>query len=230
MKRSTLVRLVSASIALLPLGIIGAPAPAAACGTGVFSVVNHAGKADPAPQQISSAERSLSQGAVAAAATQVFKVFPRLKTTQPGAGPLSDRALRILSLAAARADGALNVGSATTWPMAGVTPEQKEANLLFAIDTLRKLNEKRANNPSLQTDLAEALGKVPRFKSEAYAILTDLAKKDLVASAEGYATLAKLHEAMGEGAPRDAAVKRCEGMTKTPAACQVPATTATTSS
>jgi predicted Zn-dependent protease len=114
--------------------------------------------------------------------------------------------------------------------MAGATPEQKEGNLLFAIDTLRKLNEKRANSPSFQTDLAEALSKVPRYKAEAYTILTQLAKKDLVASAEGYATLARLHEAMGEGAPRDAAVKRCEGMTKTPKACQMPAGPSTTRS
>ncbi|MFS8071931.1 MAG: hypothetical protein ACMG6S_36645, partial [Byssovorax sp.] len=63
-----------------------------------------------------------------------------------------------------------------------------------------------------------------------YTILTQLAKKDLVASAEGYATLARLHEAMGEGAPRDAAVKRCEGMTKTPKACQIPAAQTTTRS
>ena len=224
MKHSTLVRLVSASIALLPLGIVGAPAPAAACGTEVFTVIDHSAEG------ISTAERALSKGAVASAATQVFRVFPKLTTTKPGAGPLSDRALRILSLAATRADGAITVGQGTTWPMAGVTPEQKEANLLFAIGTLRKLNAKRANNPSLQTDLAEALGKVPRFKAEAYTILTDLAKKDLVASAEGYATLAKLHEAMGQGAPRDAAVKRCEGMTKTPKACQVPAGATTTSS
>ena len=224
MKRSTLVRLVSASIVLLPLGIVGAEAPAAACGTEVFTIIDHSAEG------ISTAERALSKGAVASAATQVFRVFPKLKTTKPGAGPLSDRALRILSLAATRADGAINVGSGVNWPMVGVTPDQKEANLLFAIDTLRKLNEKRVNNPSLQTDLAEALGKVPRYKAEAYTILTELAKKDLVASAEGYATLAKLHEALGEGAPRDAAVKRCEGMTKTPKACQVPASTATTSS
>jgi hypothetical protein len=224
MKRSTLVRLVSASIVALPLGIVGAPAPAAACGTEVFSIIDHSAEG------ISSAERALSKGSVASAATQVFQVFPKLKTTKPGAGPLSDRALRILSLATVRADGATSVGRGVNWPMVGVTSDQKEANLLFAIDTLRKLNEKRANSPSLQTDLAEALGKVPRFKSEAYTILTELAKKDLVASAEGYATLAKLHEAMGEGAPRDAAVKRCEGMTKTPKACQVPASPATTSS
>jgi hypothetical protein len=224
MKRSTLVRLFSASILALPLGLLGAPAPAAACGTEVFSII------DNSAQGISSAESALGKGSVASAATQVFRVFPRLKTTKPGAGPLSDRALRILALATVRTDGALTVGSGINWPMAGGTPEQKDANLLFAIDTLRKLNEKRANSPSLQTDLAEALGKVPRFKSEAYAILTELAKKDLVASAEGYATLAKLHEAMGEGAPRDAAVKRCEGMTKTPKACQVPASPATTSS
>lgn len=224
MKLRSIVRVVSASILLLPLGLAGAPAPAEACGTEVFSVVDHSAEG------ISSAERALSQGRHAAAATGVFQVFPKLKTTKPGAGPLSDRALRILALATAREGGAINVGKGVTWPMAGVTPEQKEANLLFAIDTLRKLNEKRANSPSFQTDLAEALGKVPRYKAEAFAILTQLAKKDLVASAEGYATLARLHEAMGEGAPRDAAVKRCEGMTKTPKACQVPASPPTTSS
>lgn len=224
MKRSTLVRLVSASIVALPLGIFGAPAPAAACGTEVFSIIDHSAEG------ISSRERELSQGKYLAAAKGVFQVFPKLKTTKPGAGPLSDRALRILSLATVRTGGELNVGSGVNWQMAGVTPEQKEANLLFAIDTLRKLNEKRVNNPSFQTDLAEALGKVPRFRAEAYSILTELAKKDLVASAEGYATLARLHEAMGEGAPRDAAVKRCEGMTKTPKACQVPTSPATTSS
>lgn len=224
MKRSTLVRLVSASILLLPFGVVSAPAPAEACGTEVFSVVDHSAEG------ISSAERALSQGRVANAATGVFKVFPKLKTTKPGAGPLTDRALRILALAAVRSDGELNVGSGTSWKMAGATPEQKEGNLLFAIDTLRKLNEKRANSPSFQTDLAEALGKVPRFKAEAYTLLTQLAKKDLVASAEGYATLARLHEAMGEGAPRDAAVKRCEGMTKTPKACQIPAGPTTTRS
>lgn len=224
MKRSSLVRLVSASILLLPFGIAGAPAPAEACGTGVFSVIDNSAEA------ISTAERVLSQGRVADAAKNVFNVFPKLKTTKPGAAPLSDRALRILALATVRSDGGLNIGSGTSWKMAGATPEQKEDNLLFAIATLRKLNEKRANSPSFQTDLAEALGKVPRFKAEAYTILTQLAKKDLVASAEGYATLARLHEAMGEASPRDAAVKRCEGMTKTPKACQVPTGPSTTSS
>lgn len=224
MKRSTLVRLVSASLLLLPFGIAGAPAPAEACGTGVFRVVDHTAEA------VSSAEQTLSQGRVADAATGVFKTFPKLMTAKPGEAPLTDRALRILALATVRSDGGLNVKTGGSWKMAGATPEQKEGNLLFAIDTLRKLNEKRANSPSFQTDLAEALGKVPRFKAEAYTILTQLAKKDLVASAEGYATLARLHEAMGEGAPRDAAVKRCEGMTKTPKACQVPTGPATTSS
>lgn len=224
MKRSSLVRLVSASILLLPFGILGAPASAEACGTEVFSVIDHSAEG------ISSAERALSQGRVTAAANGVFQVFPKLRTTQPGKGPLTDRALRILALAAVRSDGALNVGKGVNWQMVGATPEQKEENLLFAISTLRKLNEKRANSPSFQTDLAEALGKVPRFKAEALTILTQLAKKDLVASAEGYATLARLHDAMGEGAPRDAAVKRCEGMTKTPKACQVPTSPATTSS
>jgi hypothetical protein len=223
MKLRSIVRIVSASILLLPLGLAGAPAPAEACGTAFFSVV------DNSAENISSAERALSQGRHAAAATGVFQVFPKIKTTKPGTGPLTDRALRILALSAVRTDGGLTIGKGVSWAMAGTTPEQKEANLLFAIDTLRKLNEKRANSPSFQTDLAEALGKVPRFKSESYAILSQLAKKDLVASAEGYATLARLHEAMGEGAPRDAAVKRCEGMTKTPKTCQVP-TNPTTSS
>ena len=139
MKRSSLVRMAAASIFALPLGILGAQAPAQACGTEVFTVVDHSAEG------ISSAERALSQGRHVVAATGVFKVFPKLKTTPVGKSPLTDRALRIVALASVRSDGGLTVGQGTTWPMAGGTPDQREANLLFSISTLRQLNEKRAN-------------------------------------------------------------------------------------
>jgi hypothetical protein len=205
--------MVSALTLLLPLGLAGSSAPAKACETAFFSAVDSSGI------QISNAERALSQGRHGAAVVGVTQTFPKIATMKPGSGSLSDRGLRIVALAAVRTDGAITVGK----ELAGTTAEGREKNLLFAIDTLRKLSDKRAKNPSFQTDLAEALSKVPRFKAEAYDILSELAKKDLVASAEGYSALARLRDAMGENDARDAAVKRCEGMTKTPKACQVPA-------
>src|SRR5262249_12157353 len=172
---------------------------------------------DTSSLNIASAERALSEGRFAAAVVGVSKAFPNIKKMPVGSGPLADRGLRILALASARSDGALSVAKV----IEGQTDEQKAENLLFSIETLRKLNIKRLNNPSYQTDLAEALSKVPRFKAEAFEILNGLAKKDLVASPEGYAALAKLRDNLGDKEGTALAVKRCSGMTKTPKMCAV---------
>lgn len=211
MKSGSLVRVVWAFSFLLPVGIASAPSAASACGTEVFSQV------DQSAAQISRAEKALSEGQATKSAVGVVQAFPTIMKTKVGASPITDRALRIVALASVRSEGALSVGKA----IQGVTAEDKEKNLLFAIDTLRGLDKRRNNNPSFQTDLAEALSKLPRFKGEALQILEQLAKKDLIASAQGYATLAQLRANTGDQAGRDGALKRCEGMTKTPKMCAV---------
>jgi tetratricopeptide (TPR) repeat protein len=211
MKGTSLVRVVLAVSLMLPFGLSAAPPAARACGNAVNEVV------DTGAINIAAAEKALSEGRFAAAVVGVSKAFPAIKTVAVGKKPLSDRGLRILALAAIRTDGALNVAKV----MQGTTAEEKAENVQFAIDTLRKLNARRANNPSFQTDLGEALAKVPRFKAEAFKLLNDLAQKDLVASPEGYATLAKLRENLGDKEGAVAAVKRCTGMTKSPKMCEV---------
>jgi hypothetical protein len=210
MKGTSLVRVVVAMSLMLPFGISAAPHAASACGNAVNEVV------DTGAINIAAAEKALSEGRHAAAVVGVSKAFPSIKQTAVGQKPLSDRGLRILALAAVRTEGALNVVNV----MKGTTAEEKAENLQFAIDTLRKLNARRTNNPSFQTDLGEALSKVPRFKAEAFKILDELAKKDLIASPEGYASLAKLRENLGDKDGAVAAVKRCSGMTKNPKMCQ----------
>jgi hypothetical protein len=187
--------------------------PASACGTAIREVVdNHA-------MLVSSAEKQLNDGKLEAAAAEVSNAFPGLKLWKPGTGPLADRGLRILAMAVARKNGGLTVGA-----FQGTSEKQKADNLEWSIATLRGLNAKRPNNPALETDLGEALSKVEKYKPEAQAMLGKLADKDLLASAEGYAALAKLKAGTGDANGREAALKRCVAMTKTAAkVCDVPA-------
>jgi predicted Zn-dependent protease len=209
MKSRALVGAVFA--ACLGLGAIDAR-PAAACGTAIREVVdNHA-------MLVSSAEKQLNDGKFDAAAAEVSNAFPGLKLYKPGTGPLADRGLRILAMAVARKNGALTVGA-----FQGANEKQKAENLEWSITTLRALNVKRPNNPALQTDLGEALSKVEKYQPEAQKLLGTLADKDLLASAEGYAALAKLKASTGDASGRDAALKRCAAMTKTASSvCAMP--------
>lgn len=187
-------------------------APAHACGMAVRREV------DSRTLGIAKAERALEQGQVAAAALNVTQVFPNVRTSQPGADPLLTRAMRVMALATARADGAITVGS--DWR--GATPAQRAQNLEWAVTAMRAVNGARAGDPGAQGDLGEVLAKVPRFHAEALALLAGLAQRDLLGSARGYAALARLRAAAGDKPGHDAAVAKCQAMTQTPAICGAP--------
>jgi hypothetical protein len=210
-------RLVGALTFVVPAILAGLSSDARACGSAVY-YSREFGPQPNAPSRavpnrsllIAQAEQDLSEGKHAQAAVKVLSAFPALKIVKPGSLPLSDRALRILALASVRAEG---------------TAEHAYATLSWSVGVLRVLNHQHDNNPSYQTDLGEALAKHPRGREEALMILNHLADKDLLTSAEGYAALARMKAEGGDRAGRDALVKRCEAMTKTPVAvCAVPAT------
>jgi hypothetical protein len=60
----------------------------------------------------------------------------------------------------------------------------------------------------------------PSFHAEAHKILSELAEKDLIASPEGYAALAKIRSNLGDKEGAESAVKRCMAMSKDPKTCQ----------
>jgi hypothetical protein len=207
---------------LVPALVALAPADAGACGSAVYL---EGGIGGPGPAQASStalvakAEQELSDGKPSKAALSAVAAFPALRILKVGRLALADRAMRAMALATVRSNGAPSVPG---FPAA--TDAQRAANLEWSIRVLGGLNARRANNPSYQTDLGEALAKVPDHKDQALSLLGHLAEKDLLTSAEGYAALARLRAEAGDKASRDALVQRCEAMTKTPAVvCNVPA-------
>jgi hypothetical protein len=208
-KRSLLVSAALAVTLALPF-LIAAERTAAACENGVLMVV------DTKTPLIARAEKALNEGQFTPAAVGVMQVFPKIKNASATSSPLAARGLRIMALAVARTEGALSVGGV----FSGATPEERAANLDWAITTLRNLSKLRPHVPFLRTDLGEALSKVPKHRAEALAILSELSDKDLITGAHGYAALAKLREASGDKAGGEVALKRCEAIAKKPGICR----------
>ncbi len=77
---------------------------------------------------------------------------------------------------------------------------------------LRAVSATKAGDPSVKTELAEALARLESHRQEARGILEELAKKDLIASPEGYAALAELRRAAGDEPGQRAAAERCRAM------------------
>ncbi len=200
---------------LVPALVAVSPGDARACGTALYYSRVPGGRPNgphrTVPNRtllIAQAEQDLADGKHEHAAIKVLNAFPALKIVKPGTLPLSDRALRILAIASVRSEG---------------TTEHAYAGINWSVNVLRALNALHDNNPSYQSDLGEALAKHPRGREESLAILNHLADKDLITSAEAVAALARMKAEGGDKEGRDALVKRCEGMTKTPATvCAVP--------
>jgi hypothetical protein len=204
------------ALALVPTLALASASDADACG---MSVGLERITPKPTPvQEIARAEKALENGQNAVAARAVLGTVPRVRSVTAGANALDTRALRVLALAVVRSNGAvteksLGLPNATDWTA--------HANLEWAAQAMREIDAKRPNDPTVQADLGEALSKLASSQDEALKLLQGLAQKDLMGSPHAYAALAALRKDRGDIAGAEAATKRCEEMSKTPAMCRI---------
>jgi len=178
---------------------------------------------------ISQAERQTAQGRHQAAITGALRAFPRLSTRRIGASQLSDRALVVAARAIIRSDGQLELGLLVPKD----AEEPRAHSMRWAQHVLRGISLRKPDDPTSATDLGEALERIPAKHEEARRVLEHLEKQNVMASAYGYAALARLRgyvepEAPGfltgpmralEHAPIALDRARCQTMTKDEATC-----------
>ena len=195
------------------------PPPAAAC-DGYYDASEERRVPPPKPkptpdEAIAIAEPAMSREEPVVAATAIAEAFPDLKSTTVDSPKRQVKVMRTMALALARVDGILSVRGS----FFATSAAARTANLEWSIATLRALNAQRPNDPVLQAELGEVLARVPAHHAEALGILGQLAAKDVMGSARGYAELARLRAREGDVAGSDDAARRCKTMTKTPAIC-----------
>ena len=207
--------------AVLPAALcavfVAGEATASACGSAIRL---EQGPARPTPvQQVANAEKSLESGQNLGAAQAVLAAFPSIRTATAGQNAIETRALRVMALAVVRSDGAVDEKKAHVASANG-TDWTPASNLAWAVQALREVDQKRPNDPTVQADLGEALSKTTAGREEAMRILGGLAQKDLMGSPRAYAALAKLRSQSGDTVGAEAAIKRCEEMSKVPGVCK----------
>lgn len=178
---------------------------------------------DPRIHGVAQAEKTLANGNRLAAAASVIRMMPHIKSLKSKPGSLVGRAERVLAVALSRSQGALPVASEVpaealgAWRGAGAA--EAASNLAWSVEVLKRQSSSKSDDVTLKTDLAEAMARIPEQRAEARAILEELAKRDLVASPEGYAALASLRSQSGDADGQKLALKRCEAMAKSQDAC-----------
>jgi hypothetical protein len=178
---------------------------------------------DPRIHGVAQAEKALANGNRLAAAASVLRMMPHIKSLKSKPGSLVARAERVLAVALSRSRGALPVAAEVpaevlgSWR--GATRDDSAANLAWSVAVLKHQSESKSDDVGLKTDLAEAMAGTPEHRAAARAILEDLAKRDLIASPEGYAALASLRSQSGDTDGQKLALKRCEAMAKSQDAC-----------
>lgn len=204
---------------------VSLPRDASACG-GAWIPVIEKPKIDHRVPGVDRYEKTLDTGEHIIAAAAVLRMMPHIRTMDARKSRLSRRAMRILALAVAREGGALPITSRDvpaylhgSWT--GKTEADRTANLDWAVSTLRSIDSVKKDDPAARTELAEALAQSLPGRAEARRILEDLAMKDLVSSARGYAVLAKLRTEYGDGAGGRTAMKRCVSMARSASICRV---------
>lgn len=186
----------------LALSAAAAPRLADACGNSIRRVV------DSDVRAVQSAELMLAQGNYAQAISVLRLEFgDRGLVFDKTRRPVGARAQRILAVAVARTRGATPIGM----DLGGPSEAKRQAAVAWAVLTLRIQHTGAAgSDPVRTTELAEALALQPSGRAEALGLLQDLATRDLVPSAEGWALLGELTRERGDMDASRKAVERCK--------------------
>ena len=194
--------------------------PADACGGGWWPEI----EIDYRVQGIARAEKDLQKGKYDDAAGAVLRMIPHIQAyKQASRDDIVNRALRVLAVATARKDGQLDVKAQlphelrATW--LGEKAAERDANLKWTVSALKAVATKKKNDPVIESELGEAMAKVPAYREEGRKLLEKLAAKDLLTTPEAYAALAQLRADSGDKDGRLAALVRCKAMAKNAAIC-----------
>lgn len=201
-------------LALAVVAALAAPTrPADACMNGVERHV------DRTNQAIRDAESLLADGKFQRAADTVLATFPRAleQNHSERKQSLFERGQRVLAVAAVRSRGAIKLSRS----LAGKTQTQREIGLAWAASTLRLHSARGLGGIVLTAELAEALAERPAEVHEAHALLKDLADRDLMPTARGWAILVALEKARGDADAAARALSRCKDIAADPTQCEV---------
>jgi hypothetical protein len=209
-------------VAVVAVGTSVVATDALACGFIDYREVRQIApkKVIPPSDLVSAAEQQLEDEHPVEAAALVAQAFPQIRRSGVGASPLQTHALRLVALATVRSLGSLRGVSG----FSASSPAERTRNLAWAAATLRAISASRPGDPVANADLGEALAASPTTEEEAFGLLDDLSRRDLIGSAHAYAALARLiSQKTGDAVRVHAAVARCEVMSKAPAVvCRAP--------
>lgn len=133
-------------------------------------------------------EGKLNRGRNKETVETVLARHPRIHKMDVSHDVIGNRALRIMALAVVRLGG--EVPKAKDFPSR--TPEEKQANLDWAVDRMRKLYARHPDDATQRCDLGEVLAAQQKHWEEALELLDNVEQRDLMVSAHGYTALAKI--------------------------------------
>jgi hypothetical protein len=176
----------------------------------------------PSTGALVAAEKQANEGNLDAALKSLMSAQPRISIASAGMSADKDRAIRVASRILARA---------STAPFPNFPNDEEQ--LKWGFLNVRKMRDKAPDDPSILTDFGEIGARLPTERHEAMQVLASLEEKDLVASAYGYATLARLRAELGadtakvasaplralEAGKREISMMRCKKLAKDPALC-----------
>jgi hypothetical protein len=171
------------------------------CGAGEIDIYT------PERVLVANADWLLRQGKVQEAAWLIQKTWPYMSQAVPGRGSLPHiaDAVRIMAQAAVRSDGNVRTG----FGFASRTPTERWVTVEWGVKRLRMLAAADPESDAAKTNLGEALARFPARQDEGKAILEDLAKRNAMTSAEGYAALAFLRAEGGDAGSAKVAAETC---------------------
>ena len=178
------------------IGLSGPPA-ADACGFGMVQQ-----SPDDELRLVRDMSVALEEGRTVRALTKLSRFYRRAGPVEEGGNlAIRNRGLRLLArtLVESGVRGYSALGG-----------DSREGRVSYAVEQLEALSEANPDDPQILTDLGVALAATETGTAQARDILEDLAKRDLMTSAQGWAALANLRI---DAAGKSRAAQRCRLMT-----------------